>query len=177
MKSAITLHDLSFAWPDGAVVLDSVNGSFPTGRTGLVGRNGAGKSTLLKLMAGILTPTGGRIDRGTEVGYLPQNLTLHRTTTVAQLLGIEHVLKALRAIEAGDIAQEHFDTVGDDWDIESRATEALDNLGFRGEVLHRQVPQLSGGEAMLIAVTGLRLRRFGVTLLDEPTNNLDRPTR
>ncbi|MFK0074388.1 ABC-F family ATP-binding cassette domain-containing protein [Arthrobacter woluwensis] len=177
MKSAITLHDLSFAWPDGTVVLDSVNGSFPTGRTGLVGRNGAGKSTLLKLMAGFLTPASGRIDCGSEVGYLPQTLTLSRTTTVAQLLGIEHVLKALRAIEGGDVAQAHFDTVGDDWDIESRAIEALDSIGFPAEVLHRQVSQLSGGEAMLIAVTGLRLRRSGVTLLDEPTNNLDRPTR
>jgi len=177
MKSAITLHDLSFAWPDGTVVLDSVNGSFPTGRTGLVGRNGAGKSTLLKLMAGVLTPASGRIDCGSEVGYLPQNLTLSRTTTVAQLLGVEHILDALRAIEGGDVAQAHFDTVGNDWDIESRAIEALDSIGFPAEVLHRRVPQLSGGEAMLIAVTGLRLRRSGVTLLDEPTNNLDRPTR
>jgi len=177
MKSAITLHDLSFAWPDGTPVLSRVNGSFPTGRTGLVGRNGTGKSTLLKLIAGVLTPTDGRIERPSEVAYLPQHLTLDRDTTVAQLLGIAPILDALRAIEAGDVDQAHFDAVGDAWDIEARAAEALHGIGFAGDVLERRVPQLSGGEAMLIAVTGLRLRGAGVTLLDEPTNNLDRPTR
>jgi ATPase subunit of ABC transporter with duplicated ATPase domains len=39
------------------------------------------------------------------------------------------------------------------------------------------VDQISGGEAMLVAITGLRLRRTQITLLDEPTNNLDREAR
>ena len=51
-KSAITLRNLTFEWPDGTIALDSVNGTFSTGRTGLIGRNGAGKSTLLRLIAG-----------------------------------------------------------------------------------------------------------------------------
>ena len=37
--------------------------------------------------------------------------------------------------------------------------------------------ELSGGETMLIAILGLRVRQTPITLLDEPTNNLDRPTR
>ncbi|MET8054664.1 ATP-binding cassette domain-containing protein, partial [Streptosporangium sp. NPDC005286] len=41
----------------------------------------------------------------------------------------------------------------------------------------RRVAEVSGGEAMLIAITGLSIRRTAITLLDEPTNNLDRPTR
>lgn len=36
---------------------------------------------------------------------------------------------------------------------------------------------MSGGEALLIAITGLRLRRSPITLLDEPINNLDRGAR
>ncbi|MBD8077769.1 ABC-F family ATP-binding cassette domain-containing protein [Cellulosimicrobium arenosum] len=176
-RSAITFRDLTFEWPDGTVALDRLNGTFTTGRTGLVGRNGAGKSTLLRLIAGVLAPTSGRIDVVGDVGYLPQTLTLTDTTTVAELLGVDHVLSALRAIEAGDVDQRHFDAVGDDWDIESRADEALHDIGFGAADLDRRVGEVSGGEAMLIAITGLRIRRPAVTLLDEPTNNLDRPTR
>ena len=128
--SAITLHDLTFEWPDGTVALDRVSGTFGTGRTGLIGRNGAGKSTLLRLIAGELTPTSGRIDTAGDVGYLPQSLTLRRDTTVAELLGIHGILAAMAAIESGDVDQRHFDAIGDDWDIESRADEALHQVGF-----------------------------------------------
>ena len=176
-KSAITLRNLTFEWPDGTIALDSVNGTFSTGRTGLIGRNGAGKSTLLRLIAGELQPTSGHIDAGDEVGYLPQTLTLRRDTTIAELLGIKPILDAMKAIEYGDVAQRHFDAIGDDWDIESRADEALHQIGFSAADLYRRVAEVSGGEGMLIAITGLRIRRTPITLLDEPTNNLDRATR
>ena len=176
-KSAITLRNLTFEWPDGTIALDSVNGTFSTGRTGLIGRNGAGKSTLLRLIAGELQPTSGHIDAGDEVGYLPQTLTLRRDTTIAELLGIKPILDAMKAIEYGDVAQRHFDAIGDDWDIESRADEALHQIGFSAADLDRRVAEVSGGEGMLIAITGLRIRRTPITLLDEPTNNLDRATR
>lgn len=175
--SAITLHELSFAWPDGTPAIERVSGSFSTGRTGLVGDNGAGKSTLLRLIAGELRPSSGRVDVSGEVGYLPQNLTLRADAPVAELLGIHRTLAALRAIESGDVDQAHFDAVGDDWDIESRAAESLDAIGLGGTALDRRVAELSGGEAMLVAITGLRLRGTPITLLDEPTNNLDRSTR
>ena len=177
MKSAISLHNLTFHWPDGTPALSGLTGSFTPGRTGLVGRNGTGKSTLLRLMAGQLEPSSGRLERSGEVGYLPQNLTLRSDTTIAGLLGIEHILAAMNAIESGDVGDEHFDTIGDDWDIESRADEELQRIGFSAADLERRVAEVSGGEAMLIAVTGLRIRRTPITLLDEPTNNLDRSTR
>ncbi|MEU0486237.1 ABC-F family ATP-binding cassette domain-containing protein [Streptosporangium sp. NPDC006013] len=176
-KSAITFRDLTFEWPDGTVALSGVNGTFSTGRTGLIGRNGAGKSTLLRLIAGILQPTVGQIDTIGEVGYLPQTLTLRQEATIAELLGIDGIIAAMRAIESGDVDERHFDTIGDDWDIESRADEALHQIGFTAGDLDRRVAEVSGGEAMLIAITGLSIRRTAITLLDEPTNNLDRPTR
>ena len=176
-KSAITLRDLTFEWPDGSRILAGVDGTFSTGRTGLIGRNGAGKSTLLRLIAGELPPTSGHIDTSGEVGYLPQTLTLRQNTTIAELLGIRPILEAMRAIESGDADQRHFDAIGDDWDIESRADEALHQIGFSAADLDRRVVEVSGGEGMLIAITGLRIRRTPITLLDEPTNNLDRATR
>lgn len=176
-RPVITLRDLSFEWPDGSIALSHLNGSFGAGRTGLVGRNGAGKSTLLKLIAGLLKPTSGSVEAAGGVGYLPQKLTLQSSTTIADLLGITPIVDAINAVEAGDVRQELFDVIGDDWDVEARAAELLDHVGFGTGDLERRVFELSGGEAMLLAVTGLRVRRSPITLLDEPTNNLDRPTR
>jgi ATPase subunit of ABC transporter with duplicated ATPase domains len=177
MSPVITLRDLSFEWPDGTVALDHLNGSLNAGRTGLVGRNGAGKSTLLRLVAGLLRPTSGEVVTAGDVGYLPQTLTLQSGTTIADLLGVRHVIDAIDAIERGDADPRHFETIGEDWDIEARADELLDQIGFGSRDLGRRGSELSGGEAMLIAVTGMRVRRTPITLLDEPTNNLDRPTR
>lgn len=177
MSPVITLRDVTFEWPDGTVALSHLDGSLNAGRTGLVGHNGAGKSTLLRLVAGLLQPTAGQVVTAGDVGYLPQTLTLQSGTTVADLLGIRRVIDAIDAIERGDVAQRHFDIVGDDWDIEARADELLDQIGFGARDLERRVAELSGGEAMLIAITGMRIRRTPITLLDEPTNNLDRPTR
>ncbi|GAA1558766.1 ATP-binding cassette domain-containing protein [Kribbella hippodromi] len=171
------LRDLTFEWPDGVVALDRLNGTIGTGRTGLIGRNGAGKSTLLRLIAGVLRPASGQIEADGEVGYLPQTLTLRHDATIAELLGIARIVAAIGAVEAGDADVRHFDAIGDDWDIEARAGEALGQLGFSAGDLDRRVAEVSGGEAMLIAITGLRVRRTPITLLDEPTNNLDRQTR
>ena len=177
LHSSVTLDRLTFTWPDGTSALDSVSGSFGSGRTGLVGRNGAGKSTLLRLMAGELTPTAGHLTTAGEVAYLPQQLTLDVDRRVADLLGVAPALDAVRAIGAGDVDQVHFDAVGDEWDIEARAEMSLADAGLAPEFLDRRVGELSGGEAVLVAIAGIRLRRAPITLLDEPTNNLDRDAR
>ena len=174
--SSVTLTDVSFVWPNGDVALTGISGSFGAGRTGLVGANGSGKSTLLRLLAGRLEPSSGRIALAGDVGYLPQTLTLGVDATVADLLGISEKLAAFRAIESGNVAVHHFDVLGDDWDIEALAHEALADIGLNAD-LDRSVRQISGGEAMLVATAGLRLRRTPITLLDEPTNNLDRVAR
>jgi ATPase subunit of ABC transporter with duplicated ATPase domains len=174
---SITLNDVGFTWPDGDVALSAITGAFGAGRTGLVGANGSGKSTLLRLIAGELSPTTGSISTVGEVAYLPQTLTLETDTTVADLLGISAKLAALRAIESGDPAEVHFEAVGEDWDVEAGALAALGDIGLGALGLDRRVGTISGGEAMLVAIAGLRLLRAPITLLDEPTNNLDRDAR
>ena len=175
--SAITLIDLDFVWPDGTVALERLNGTLTSGRTGLVGANGSGKSTLLRLIAGELTPSRGRVIVTGDVAYLPQTLTLDVQLSIADVLGIGAKLAALAAIESGVATDGDFDVIGDDWDVADRATQALSRIGRGAADLHRTVGQVSGGEATLLAVTAARLEPAQITLLDEPTNNLDRGAR
>ncbi|GGU28601.1 ABC-F family ATP-binding cassette domain-containing protein [Streptomyces violascens] len=168
---------LSFAWPDGSSVFEDFQLAVGPGRTGLVGLNGSGKSTLLKLIAGELTPTDGNVKIAGEVGYLPQNLVLDTALRVDQALGIDAVRAALHAIEGGDANEQHFETVGDDWDVEERARATLDQLGLGRIGLDRTIGEVSGGESVLLRLAALLLRRPDVLLLDEPTNNLDLPAR
>ncbi|MCL3992723.1 ABC-F family ATP-binding cassette domain-containing protein [Streptomyces lavenduligriseus] len=173
MSASLTCTSLSFAWPDGTAVFDGLDIAFGPGRTGLVGVNGSGKSTLLKLLAGELVPADGTVKVTGEIGYLPQNVTLDTALRVDQALGIAERRAALHAIEAGDVSEEHFETVGDDWDVEERALATLGELGLGHLGLDRTVGELSGGESVLLRLAALLLRRPGILLLDEPTNNLD----
>ncbi|MDW8806384.1 ABC-F family ATP-binding cassette domain-containing protein [Streptomyces scabiei] len=170
---SLTCTSLSFAWPDGTPVLDDLQIAFGPGRTGLVGVNGSGKSTLLKLIAGELVPTDGTVRVAGEVGYLPQNVTLDTGLRVDEALGIAAARAALHAIESGDVAEEHFTAVGDDWDVEERALATLGQLGLGHVDLDRTIGEVSGGESVLLRLAALLLRRPDVLLLDEPTNNLD----
>lgn len=173
LTRSITCSSLSFSWPDGTAVLDGLDVSFGPGRTGLVGVNGSGKSTLLKLVAGLLTPTEGTVRVSGEIGHLPQNVTLDTGLRVDDVLGIAVPRAALHAIEAGDASEEHFEALGDDWDVEERALATLGELGLGHIGLDRTVGEVSGGESVLLRLAALLLRRPDVLLLDEPTNNLD----
>ncbi|HPU14308.1 MAG TPA: ABC-F family ATP-binding cassette domain-containing protein [Aeromicrobium sp.] len=175
ISTSVVLNDLTFTWPDGTAALTNIRGSFGDSRTGFIGSNGAGKSTLLKLIAGQLAPTAGTIVTTGMVDYLPQDLTRSRST-VADLLGISAIRSAIRQVEAGSTDQSEFDTIGDGWDVEDKMVAELAALGLPTD-LDRPVSTLSGGEAMLIAITGVRLRGADIVLLDEPTNNLDRDAR
>jgi len=174
---AIVCSDLSFSWPDDTPQFVGLDLAIGTGHTGLVGVNGAGKTTLLELIAGRLRPSSGSITVTGELGYLPQRLTLDARRRVDDVLGIAQTRAALLAIERGDVDARHFDTVGDDWDVEERARAGLDRLGLPHVDLDRTVDTLSGGEAVLLGLAALLLRRPDVLLLDEPTNNLDRSGR
>ncbi|MEU8947615.1 ABC-F family ATP-binding cassette domain-containing protein [Streptomyces sp. NPDC048489] len=173
MSASITCTSLSFAWPDGSTVFDGLRVAFGPGRTGLVGVNGSGKTTLLKLIAGELTPADGTVRVAGEVGYLPQNVTLDTGLRVDEALGVAATRAALHAIEAGDTSAEHFEAVGDDWDVEERALATLGELGLGHIGLDRTIGEVSGGESVLLRLAALLLRRPDVLLLDEPTNNLD----
>lgn len=177
---SIVLSNLSLAFDDGPSVLEDVTGTIPAGRVGVVGRNGAGKTSLLRLVTGELSPTSGSILVPGEVATVPQALLQRPDATVAEVLGIDAVCRAIAAIEAGSVEVEDFEAVGIDWDVEARATALLakrvPSLDVDA-VLARRAGSLSGGELMLVALARLELSRAAVSVLDEPTNNLDATAR
>ncbi|MEW2523764.1 ABC-F family ATP-binding cassette domain-containing protein [Streptomyces sp. NPDC047071] len=175
--AAVVCSNVSFAWPDDTPVFHDLSFTVATGRTGLVAPNGSGKSTLLKLIAGELTPATGSLSVGGTLGYLPQSLPLTGDLMVAEVLGVAAVIRALDAVESGDVSEEHFTTIGDDWDIEERTRAQLDRLGLASLALDRTLSTLSGGQVVSLGLAAQLLRRPDVLLLDEPTNNLDLPAR
>jgi ATPase subunit of ABC transporter with duplicated ATPase domains len=175
--ASVVCSNLSFSWPDDTPVFSDLSFTVTTGRTGLVAPNGAGKSTLLKLIAGELRPRTGSLSVEGTLGYLPQSLPLTGDLVVAEVLGVDAVIRALDAVEAGDVSEEHFTTIGDDWDIEERTRAQLDRLGLAGLALDRSLSSLSGGQVVQLGLAAQLLRRPDVLLLDEPTNNLDLEAR
>ncbi|MFF4795263.1 ribosomal protection-like ABC-F family protein [Streptomyces sp. NPDC001276] len=174
---SIVCSNLSFSWPDGTPVFHNLSFNVAPGRTGLVAPNGSGKSTLLKLIAGELKPATGSVSVSGTLGYLPQSLPLTGNLTVAEVLGVAAVIRAIDAVESGDVGEEHFTTIGDDWDIEERTRAQLDRLGLTDLTLDRSLSTLSGGQVVSLGLAAQLLRRPDVLLLDEPTNNLDLEAR
>ncbi|MEE6309160.1 ABC-F family ATP-binding cassette domain-containing protein [Plantactinospora veratri] len=175
--SFIVCSSLTFSWPDDTPVFQNLSFTIGGGRTGLVAPNGAGKSTLLKLIAGEYRPTAGSVSVQGVLGYLPQSLPLVGNVTVAEVLGIAPLLGALHAIESGDASEEHFTTIGNDWDIEERTRAQLDRLGLGDLAFDRRLDTLSGGQVVSLGLAAQLLKRPDVLLLDEPTNNLDLEAR
>lgn len=117
----------------------------------ITGPNGAGKSTLLSVLAGVLEPTEGGVERQGRIGYLQQELELPR----------EPALRLLPAFAAG---------LGGNIDDHA---EALLRLGlFHPSEFHVPVGGLSAGQQRRLALARLLLGHHDVMLLDEPTNHL-----
>ncbi|WP_327026416.1 ABC-F family ATP-binding cassette domain-containing protein [Micromonospora sp. NBC_01739] len=175
--SFVVCSNLSFSWPDDTPVFQDLSFTLGGGRTGLVAPNGAGKSTLLKLIAGEYRPVAGSVSVQGVLGYLAQDLPLVGDRTVAEVLEIAPLVAALHAIESGDAGEEHFTTIGNDWDVEERTRAQLDRLGLGDLAFDRPLHTLSGGQIVSLGVAGQLLKRPEVLLLDEPTNNLDLAAR
>lgn len=185
---SVVIDHLSFSFADGTPVFSDLSLTFPSGFTALMGANGLGKSVLLRLIAGQLPPDTGHISVPSPPVVLPQDLTLQADTTVADLLGVTDVLAAIEELSRTDPAPEPdrvaelLEIIGDQWDAEDSACADLAahgpvSLPAEPSTLRRAVSTLSGGEAMLVALVGLRRGQPQLTLLDEPSNNLDEGAR
>ena len=120
----------------------------------VVGPSGAGKSTLLLLLAGLLEPDAGRVERGGLAVYLDQQpYLLERSVLENAAFGLR--LKGVPRARAREAALAWLSRVG---------LEAFASRPARG---------LSGGERVRLALArALAVEPQGL-LLDEPTANLD----
>jgi len=167
-------------------------------RIALVGKNGAGKSTMLKILAGLQSPTGGKVSvpKDTTVGYLPQVMILSDTHTVMEEAekAFEHISEMQENIEKmnRELAERtDYDSEGYQKLIERFSHEnerflmmggsnykaeierTLTGLGFSRNDFDRPTSEFSGGWRMRIELAKLLLQHPDVLLLDEPTNHLD----
>lgn len=174
--SLLTLQGVSFVLPSGKVLFRDLHETFDTRPTGLVGANGVGKSVLGRICAGLLPPTSGRVEPTGNVYYLAQQVDA-ADGTVASLAGVADVLDALGRIARGSVDPRDFDSVGTQWDMPDRLAVALAEVGLGHVDADTPAGQLSGGEAMRVALLGARLADARILILDEPTNHLDTEAR
>ena len=169
---ALTLDRVTYTLPDGRVLFSELSTTFDTTPTGLVGRNGVGKSVLGRLLAGQLTPSTGHIQRHGRVHLLAQH-SGELPGCIADLAGVAPVLDALARIEAGSVDPDDFTTVGERRTLREQLQAQWQQLGLPPLDPNAPARQLSGGQAMQVALAGALLSDADALVLDEPSNHLD----
>lgn len=162
-------------------------------KVGLVGRNGAGKTTLTKILAGDGQPDQGFVERGGEIGYLPQDPrtgdpeeTARTRILNARGLGDLMAGMAKATEDMGSVdekvyvaamskyakLEERFQS-GGGYAAEAQAAAIASNLGLKEQVLSQPLKTLSGGQRRRIELARILFSDAETMILDEPTNHLD----
>ena len=160
--------DLGVRYESGPA-LEGVSFELEVGeRLAVVGPNGAGKSTLFKVIAGVMTPSDGKVHvYGHEPGghiciaYLPQRSQVDWTFPVSVadvvMMGRVGKLKLFRHPRARD------------WEI---VRNALDVVGMQ-DLAGRQIRELSGGQQQRMFIARALAQEAELMLMDEPLTGLD----
>jgi sulfonate transport system ATP-binding protein len=162
----LLLDALSKTYADGTEALRNVCLTIPNGEiVALLGGSGCGKTTLLRLVAGLDTPSAGRIGLDDEsissphpgVGVIFQEPRLLPWLTIGQNVGF-----GLRALSAAE--------------RERQIAHALERVGL-GAQGQRWPRELSGGQQQRVAIARALVTRPKLLLMDEPFSALDAMTR
>ena len=148
----------------GLTVLEDVNLTLrPNEIVGLLGRSGSGKSTLLRSIAGLITPTGGKV----TVSDMPGDDTAHGVSMVFQSFALFPWLTVLKNVELGLEAQ----GVPAD-ERRKRTLAAIDLIGLDG--FENAYPkELSGGMRQRVGLARALVVQPSILLMDEPFSALD----
>ena len=171
VASAIDLTKVYGSKDNEVMALDHVNVEFKRGEmTAIMGPSGSGKSTLMHCMAGLDTPSSGKVIveglevssmnqkqltdlRREQIGFIFQSFNL-----VPTLSAEENILLPLQ-ITKRPIDREWFNQV-------------VKVVGLEKRLTHRP-SQLSGGQQQRVACARAIMARPSVIFADEPTGNLD----
>ena len=155
-------------------ILENINLEVNAGDSvAMVGASGSGKSTLLGLLAGLDTPSSGKVHLdGQDIFSLDEDA---RAAVRGRMLGFVfqsfQLLPALTAIENVMLPLELRGAI----DIHAPALELLERVGL-GMRLKHYPRQLSGGEQQRVAIARAFVTQPQLLLADEPTGNLDSST-
>ena len=171
MAALVRLQDVSKRFPNGTLALDRLTMTIEAGSfVSLLGPSGCGKSTALRIIAGLVRPSGGRVDwpglpeaaafgGHPELGFVFQEPTLMPWATAAANVSLPLRVAGIRGAEA-----------------DRRVAEALAMVGLEG--FARAFPrELSGGMKMRVSIARALVTRPKLLLLDEPFAALDEITR
>lgn len=134
------------------------------------GQSGSGKSTLLHLIAGLRTPTSGRIDvLGQELSRLSSHaLDRLRGVSIGIVLQRFHLIEALDVVGNLRLAQS---LAGQPCDVK-RAHNLLDQVGLTS-IREKKPSALSEGERQRVAILRAVINKPALLIADEPTSALD----
>jgi putative ABC transport system ATP-binding protein len=152
-------------------VLDSISFEIAAGAfVAIVGPSGSGKTTLLGLLAGLDTPTSGRVVLdGADLGALSEDARARlRGEKVGFVFQSFQLIPTLTALENVSVPLE----LRGDTDAAARARDLLGRVGLADRATHLPA-QLSGGEQQRVAVARAFANRPRILFADEPTGNLD----
>lgn len=145
-------------------VFTELNAEFSTGKLyAVIGKSGAGKSTLLSLLAGLDTPTHGRIlFEGEDI--MVKGYNYHRKKHIALVFQNYNLIDYLTPLENIRLVNK------------SASKDALTKLGLEENQINRNVMRLSGGQQQRVAIARALVSQAPIILADEPTGNLDNST-
>ena len=161
----ISVEHLSIEYSSRPILDDITFLINPRDRVALVGKNGAGKTTLLRLLAGVETPTSGRISKMGDltIGYLPQVMMHVDGKTLRE--------DVMSVIQYSDVQE--FRSSGEEARFIAEMDRTIIGLGFERKDFDRPCSEFSGGWRMRIELAKILLQHPDLLLLDEPTNHLD----
>jgi putative ABC transport system ATP-binding protein len=176
MNDRLVVDDLTVAFDSGGYVIKPLDGLSFAAEDGelvvLLGPSGCGKTTLLSCLAGLLTPTAGRVTFGdTVVNELRgPALSEYRRQTVGVVFQAFNLIASLTA--RGNVVVPMRLAGVSRAAARARAAELLELVGL-DERSHHRPAQLSGGQQQRVAIARALVHDPPLIVADEPTAHLD----